>query len=82
MMGYHILLKDLTENTDQIPLPHNLLVPHHNLALAYYKQGTEYSDFQADEMRGERQLAIEVAKFQQAAGDSQLNHVSEEYGRL
>jgi len=77
LASYWGLQKDLTTNDELIPLPVNLLEAHHNLALARYKQSLEYSDFQMDEARGERALALEVAKMLQHSQDTQTNHVSE-----
>ena len=79
LFAYWGLQKDLSANDDAIPLPHNLLLPFHFIALGYYKQAMEYADFQADEGRGEGLLSVEVAKYMQKSGDQQLNLVSEGY---
>jgi len=81
LVAYWGFQKDLSLNDDMIPLPTNLLEAHHNLALSRYKQSLEYSDYVADEQRGEGMLALEVAKYLQKAGDTQFNHVSE-WGEL
>lgn len=66
---YYRKAEMLLEDSDMINIPYNLQAAHHFLSLAYYKQSQEYSDFQADEARGERQLAEQITAMNAVAGD-------------
>lgn len=66
---YYRRAEVLTDSSDVVNIPFNLHAAHHFLALGYYKQSQEYSDFQADEARGERHLAEQITAMNAVAGD-------------
>ncbi len=68
LVKYFYRRKELTENTDPLAVPHDLYGAVHFLALGYFKQYSEYGDWQHDEARGERYLAEQAGKARLAEG--------------
>lgn len=62
LFSYFASFRTLSTDTDEIPLPHELLPALHFISLAFFKQAYEYPDFGADEQRGFAFLKAEVSK--------------------
>jgi len=70
LFSYHPTMKRMTVDTDTLPIPYDLHMIVHWLALGYFKQALEYPDATADENRGEGLLRTAIVKNKQATNDT------------
>lgn len=71
--AYYKAAPTLESDSDQLQIPHSLYRAHHKLALGFYKQYAEQSDYAVDLRIGQDMLAAEVARFRRRTRSSTLS---------